>query len=164
MIKEFHRYNNTSFYHREFFRYESTTRRPVNRYEYLNKYRQWELTDQGKELNYKLDDQNRSHKPVNNSKKANDKPELVANSSQIVTENSDNPRCSNSSTIGGDESSSNLDKEFKFKIFSYNILAQHLLEDNIYLYDQIRDNFLKWNYRKKRLMAQIKRLKADVGR
>lgn len=49
-----------------------------------------------------------------------------------------------------------------FKIGTYNLLAPNLLEDNIYLYDQIDNLFLDWEYRKKKIMDQIKKFDFDV--
>lgn len=45
---------------------------------------------------------------------------------------------------------------------SYNILAQNLLEDNIYLYKESDEHTLDWKNRSKKLLLEIKELKAEV--
>jgi mRNA deadenylase 3'-5' endonuclease subunit Ccr4 len=55
-------------------------------------------------------------------------------------------------------------KEFKFTICTYNLLAQNLLEENSYLYNQIDRRFLQWNYRKTKIYDQLKNLDSDVGK
>ena len=51
---------------------------------------------------------------------------------------------------------------FEFFIMSYNILAQNLLEDNIYLYKETDEHILDWKNRSKKLLLEIKELKAEV--
>ena len=51
---------------------------------------------------------------------------------------------------------------FNFHIISYNILAQKLIEDNPFLYDDCLNNDLHWHRRKERLLKEILRQDADV--
>lgn len=51
---------------------------------------------------------------------------------------------------------------FTFKISTYNLLAPCLLQDNFYLYENIKKMYLSWNYRKKKIWDQIKNLNSDV--
>lgn len=51
---------------------------------------------------------------------------------------------------------------FNFHIISYNILAQKLIEDNPFLYDDCLDNNLEWNRRSERLLNEILKQNADV--
>ena len=52
---------------------------------------------------------------------------------------------------------------FEFFIMSYNILAQNLLQDNMYLYRESQENVLDWSYRSEKLLLEIRCLKADVN-
>lgn len=47
---------------------------------------------------------------------------------------------------------------------SYNILSQELLEDNDYLYRHCHPAVLPWSHRLPNLLAEIRRLNADVSR
>lgn len=51
---------------------------------------------------------------------------------------------------------------FKIHIVCYNILAQSLLEDNRYLYENCFENNLKWYRRKDRLLREIFRQDVDI--
>ncbi|XP_034967190.1 protein angel homolog 2 isoform X2 [Zootoca vivipara] len=53
-------------------------------------------------------------------------------------------------------------EKFDFTIMSYNILSQDLLEDNSHLYRHCQRHVLAWNYRFPNILADIKRLDADV--
>ena len=50
-----------------------------------------------------------------------------------------------------------------FTVMSYNILAQNLLEDNRYLYTDCDEYILRWKYRKRQLMAELKHHRPDVS-
>ena len=50
----------------------------------------------------------------------------------------------------------------ELSVMSYNILAQDLLEDHPYLYEDRGDNALSWDYRRHRLVQEIKFHQADV--
>lgn len=54
-------------------------------------------------------------------------------------------------------------RHFNFHIISYNILAQQLIEDNPFLYDDCVDENLHWNRRKERLLHEIFKQDADVS-
>ena len=51
---------------------------------------------------------------------------------------------------------------FDFRVMSYNVLAQRLLEDNSYLYRDCDNNVLKWKNRKRGLMAELRYHRPDV--
>ncbi|KAL5008141.1 hypothetical protein ScPMuIL_013722 [Solemya velum] len=51
---------------------------------------------------------------------------------------------------------------FNFTVMSYNILAQNLLEDNSYLYENCDDDFLNWEYRQQKLLGEISRFRPDI--
>lgn len=51
---------------------------------------------------------------------------------------------------------------FNFSILSYNILAQQLIDDNPFLYNDCVENHLGWNRRKERLLKEILQQDADV--
>ncbi|CAF0775888.1 unnamed protein product [Brachionus calyciflorus] len=51
---------------------------------------------------------------------------------------------------------------FQFKIASYNLLAQDLLEDNFYLYENLNKKYLSWDYRKHNILEEIKKLNAHI--
>ncbi len=51
---------------------------------------------------------------------------------------------------------------FNFHIISYNILAQKLIDDNPFLYDDCLESNLDWNRRKERLLQEILKQDADV--
>ncbi|CAK1588017.1 unnamed protein product [Parnassius mnemosyne] len=53
-------------------------------------------------------------------------------------------------------------KSFKFKIVSYNVLAQYLLECHPYLYTQCSPRDLKWKVRAARLYDEIVNLQPDI--
>ena len=50
-----------------------------------------------------------------------------------------------------------------FSVASYNILAQNLLEDNIYLYRGSKEEQLNWDFRKENLLDEIRRHMPDVS-
>ncbi len=52
---------------------------------------------------------------------------------------------------------------FKFHLVCYNILAQILLEENLFLYENSFRNNLKWYRRKDRLIREFLRQDADVS-
>lgn len=54
-------------------------------------------------------------------------------------------------------------KVFKFKILSYNVLAQYLLECHPYLYTDCAPYNLKWNARAAKLFDEIIKLAPDVS-
>jgi len=56
----------------------------------------------------------------------------------------------------------NHQQYFKFHIVCYNILAQILLEDNLYLYKNSFKTNLKWYRRKDRLLRELLRQDADI--
>ncbi|CAH0716658.1 unnamed protein product, partial [Brenthis ino] len=57
----------------------------------------------------------------------------------------------------------NLDKDcFKFKVMSYNVLAQYLLECHPYLYTECSPSNLKWNVRAAKLYDEILGLSPDI--
>lgn len=49
-----------------------------------------------------------------------------------------------------------------FSLLSYNVLAQGLLEDNRYLYRNVRPKFLDWRYRKDNLLYELLYLGGDI--
>ena len=51
---------------------------------------------------------------------------------------------------------------FNFHVISYNILAQKLIEDNPFLYDDCSETNLSWNRRKTRLFKELLKQNADV--
>ncbi len=53
---------------------------------------------------------------------------------------------------------------FKIHLVCYNILAQGLLEENPFLYENCFRNNLKWYKRKDRLIRELLRQDADVRR
>ncbi|XP_015369746.1 PREDICTED: protein angel homolog 2 isoform X2 [Diuraphis noxia] len=53
-------------------------------------------------------------------------------------------------------------KSFNFSLLSYNILAQELLEKNAFLYDWSDVHVLNWDYRRQRLLTEIKQFNADI--
>lgn len=50
----------------------------------------------------------------------------------------------------------------KFTVLSYNVLAQHLLEEHTYLYKNVDPDALDWNSRSHRILREVKDAKADV--
>ena len=72
-----------------------------------------------------------------------------------------NEKSSKIGKIEVDETNRNKFKNI-IKICSYNLLAPDLLESNLNLYMHINRLYLDWNYRKKLLLNQFSRLKADV--
>uniref|UniRef100_A0A8D0DYN7 Angel homolog 2 n=1 Tax=Salvator merianae TaxID=96440 RepID=A0A8D0DYN7_SALMN len=54
------------------------------------------------------------------------------------------------------------EEKFDFTVMSYNILSQDLLEDNSHLYKHCQQHVLTWNYRFPNILADIKRLDADI--
>ena len=50
----------------------------------------------------------------------------------------------------------------KFSVFSYNVLAQHLLEEHTYLYKNANPEALDWDGRSQRILREFKDSKADV--
>ncbi|XP_013146111.1 PREDICTED: protein angel homolog 2-like [Papilio polytes] len=55
-----------------------------------------------------------------------------------------------------------IQKSFTFKVVSYNILSQHLLESQLYLFQNCSMVNLQWDVRSKRLFDQIIRLDPDI--
>lgn len=61
-----------------------------------------------------------------------------------------------------------VNKELKLKhttrlsVLSYNLLAQSLLENNMYLYDQQHPDDLDWDVRKNNLLVELSQSSADV--
>ncbi|XP_060070892.1 protein angel homolog 2-like isoform X2 [Ylistrum balloti] len=49
-----------------------------------------------------------------------------------------------------------------FTVMSYNVLAQNLLEDNMYLYYKSEEKYLQWNYRKHLLLREIQEHLPDI--
>jgi len=50
----------------------------------------------------------------------------------------------------------------KFTVLSYNVLAQHLLEEHSYLYKNTDPEALEWERRSRRILREVKDSKADV--
>ncbi|NXP83972.1 ANGE2 protein, partial [Passerina amoena] len=63
---------------------------------------------------------------------------------------------------GSDQSSTGSEATFDFRVMSYNILSQNLLEDNSHLYRHCRQRLLFWTYRFPNILQEIKELDADV--
>ena len=55
-----------------------------------------------------------------------------------------------------------LPKIFRFKLVSYNILAQDLLDKNSTLYANINQRYLSWDYRKQKIYEELKYLNSDI--
>ncbi|KAK3578525.1 hypothetical protein CHS0354_007781 [Potamilus streckersoni] len=53
-------------------------------------------------------------------------------------------------------------KGFVFTIMSYNVLAQHLLEDNMNLYTHCSQSSLDWKHRKRRLKEEFQKHNLDI--
>ncbi|CAH1792341.1 unnamed protein product, partial [Owenia fusiformis] len=51
---------------------------------------------------------------------------------------------------------------FTFKVMSYNVLAQNLLEDNSDLYQHCKPEYLEWEFRKENILSQITSKSPDV--
>ncbi|WAR19516.1 ANGE2-like protein [Mya arenaria] len=51
---------------------------------------------------------------------------------------------------------------FEFTIMSYNVLAQNLLQDNRRMYNYCRQQFLEWEFRRERLLEELRFLLPDV--
>lgn len=51
----------------------------------------------------------------------------------------------------------------QFKIASYNILSPKLLEDNFYLYENLDKSYLEWQYRRRNILKELKKLNAHVN-
>lgn len=49
-----------------------------------------------------------------------------------------------------------------FTVLSYNVLAQQLLEEHIYLYSNIETGALNWNRRAERILREIRDTKGDI--
>ncbi|XP_053624563.1 protein angel homolog 1 isoform X2 [Plodia interpunctella] len=62
----------------------------------------------------------------------------------------------------GSRSDSNTGSSFKFKVVSYNVLAQCLLEYHPYLYTGCHPHNLKWKVRAPRLFDEIVKLSPDI--
>lgn len=54
------------------------------------------------------------------------------------------------------------EQSLKFTVLSYNVLAQHLLEDHSYLYKRTDPEALTWTKRGERIIREIKDTSADV--
>ncbi|CAK9297072.1 unnamed protein product [Gordionus sp. m RMFG-2023] len=54
------------------------------------------------------------------------------------------------------------DSSDEITMASYNVLAQYLIDTNMYLYTECQDEYLKWEYRQKNLLAEIKELNCDI--
>ncbi|CAN8000640.1 unnamed protein product, partial [Ixodes hexagonus] len=52
--------------------------------------------------------------------------------------------------------------DLEFTLMSYNILAQGLLEDNLYLYQHCPEHLLYWPLRRDNLLAEIRQANADI--
>lgn len=48
-------------------------------------------------------------------------------------------------------------------VATYNVLAQNLLEDNLYLYKGCNESMLKWEWRREKLICEIKYHNFDVN-
>lgn len=57
----------------------------------------------------------------------------------------------------------NSETEFSFKILSFNILAQNLLESHNYLYENHHEVALKWDVRKLLVQKEILESEANVS-
>lgn len=55
-----------------------------------------------------------------------------------------------------------VERDFKFKLSCYNILAPTLAKDHKYLYQNVPDKYLDWNYRRNKIINEIKNDKHDV--
>lgn len=55
-------------------------------------------------------------------------------------------------------------EHFRFHLISYNILAQRLIEDNPFLYENCHEPHLYWNRRRDQLLNEILKQNADVKR
>ncbi|XP_014370364.2 protein angel [Papilio machaon] len=55
-----------------------------------------------------------------------------------------------------------IDERFTFKIVSYNVLAQHLIESQIFLYQNCSPQNLVWDIRSKRIFDEIVSLDPDI--
>lgn len=53
-------------------------------------------------------------------------------------------------------------QQFDFKVMSYNILSQDLLEDNSSLYSHCRRPYLFWNYRLPNILRELREINADI--
>lgn len=58
-----------------------------------------------------------------------------------------------------DNSGKNLKQ---FRLLSYNILAQDLLVDNLFLYCDVDTRFLHWNYRLEQIIQEVSKLQPDI--
>lgn len=109
----------------------------------LSPNRHWEYTEYGEKFKNKLKSK---HEPNKLKKYDNKSQEQCAGAASRVVD---------------DSSSKN---RLQFKLCSYNLLAPHLLDDNAYLYRNVHRHYLDWNYRKFKILNEIKRLNADVSR
>lgn len=50
----------------------------------------------------------------------------------------------------------------KFTVLSYNVLAQHLLEEHIYLYRNVETEALNWDKRAERILREVTNTYADI--
>ncbi|XP_017024716.1 protein angel [Drosophila kikkawai] len=62
----------------------------------------------------------------------------------------------------GGRKSINNNKAATFKLVSYNILAQDLLLEHLYLYQNIQQEFLTWRRRQQNLQRELIRLNPDI--
>ena len=60
------------------------------------------------------------------------------------------------------KSSSSTDNILKFTVMSYNVLAQKLLTDNMYLYKECESDHLEWDYRWPLLQYEISDIDPDI--
>ena len=61
------------------------------------------------------------------------------------------------------ESERSASKGLNFSVMSYNILAQDLVENNIYLYRDADAENLTWSVRRKKIFREIKQQSPDVS-
>lgn len=59
-------------------------------------------------------------------------------------------------------SNDNQQEQFNFTLSTYNILAPNLANEHRYLYSNVDNRYLCWNYRKKKILDEIKQLNSDV--
>ena len=68
---------------------------------------------------------------------------------------------SSSFCCGVSEDANDL-KEFRFELATYNILAPALAEENSYLYTNVPNDFMDWNYRRSKIFDEVKFFDFDV--
>ncbi|KAM4692780.1 protein angel homolog 2 [Discoglossus pictus] len=62
----------------------------------------------------------------------------------------------------GDNKRGRAPANFDFTVMSYNILSQHLLEDNSHLYSHCRRPLLFWSFRLPNILKELEQMGADI--